>query len=59
MNTVIGPNGKIEIKNPLSKDGDKIVLTALVDCVLGISACSESECDTNSETCTAIAVNID
>lgn len=47
MNTVIGPNGKIEIKNPLSKAGDKIVLTALVDCVLGISACSVSECDTN------------
>ena len=49
---------KIEIKKPLSKAGDKIVLTALVDCVLGISACSVSECDTNSGKCTAIAVNI-
>ena len=28
-----GANGKIEIKKPLSKAGDKIVLTALVDCV--------------------------
>ena len=42
----------------LSKAGDKIVLTALVDCVLGISACSVSECDTNSGTCTAIEVKI-
>ena len=59
MNTVIDSNGKIEIKKPLSKAGDKIVLTALVDCVLGISACSVSECDTNSGICTAIAVCIE
>lgn len=59
MNTVIAPNGKIEIRKPLSKAGDKIVLTALVDCVLGISACSVSECDTNSGTCTAIAVQVE
>ena len=59
MNTVIDSNGKIEIKKPLSKAGDKIVLTALVDCVLGISVCSVSECDTNSGSCTAIAVNVD
>ena len=59
MNTVIDANGKIEIKKPLSKAGDKIVLTALVDCVLGISACSVSECDTNSGVCTAIAVCVE
>ena len=58
MNTVIDSNGKIKIKKPISKAGDKIVLTALVDCVLGISACSVSECDTNSRICTAIAVKI-
>ena len=59
MNTLIDSNGKIKIKKPLSKAGDKIILTALVDCVLGISACSVSECDTNSGTCTAIAVHIE
>lgn len=58
MNTVICSNGEIEIKKPLSKAGDKIVLTALADCILGISACSVSECDTNSGICTAIAVKI-
>lgn len=56
MNTVIGADGRIEIKKPLSKAGDKIVLTALADCTLGISACSVSECDTNSGTCTAIMI---
>ena len=59
MNTVIDSNGKIEIKKPLSKAGDKIVLTALADCVLGISACSVSECSTNSGICTAIAVCVE
>ena len=39
MNAEIGSNGKIKIKKPLSKAGDKVVLTALEDCVLGISAC--------------------
>lgn len=59
MNTVIDENGKIEIKKPLSKAGDKIILTALADCALGISACSVSECDTNSGVCTAIAVYVE
>lgn len=58
MNTVIDSNGKIEIKKPLSMAGDKIVLRAPADCVLGISACSVSECDTNSGNCTAIAVKV-
>ena len=58
MNTVLNENGKITIKKPLSKAGDRIVLKALEDCTLGISACSVSECDTNSGRCTAIAVYI-
>ena len=55
MNTQIAPDGKITISRPVSKAGDKIVLRALVDCVLGISACSVSECDTNSGNCTSTA----
>ena len=58
MNTEIASNGKIEIKKPLSKAGDRVVLTALVDCALGISACSVSECNTNSGNCTAIEINV-
>lgn len=59
MNTKIGVNGKVEIRKPLSKAGDRIVMRALEDCIIGISACSVSECDTNSGVCTAIAVLVD
>lgn len=59
MNTKIDVSGKIEIRKPLTKAGDKIILTALEDCILGISACSVSECDTNSGISTSIAVHID
>lgn len=56
MNTQIKADGTIEIKQPISKAGDKVVLLAKEDCVLGISACSVSECATNSGRCTAIEV---
>lgn len=59
MNTRIAPDGKITINRPVSKAGDKVKLLALVDCVLGISACSVSECDTNSGKCTSIEVEVD
>ena len=59
MNTQITPDGKITINPPVSKAGDRIILRALVDCVLGVSACSVSECDTNSGKCTSIEVSVD
>ena len=59
MNVHIEPSGKIVIEQPLSKAGDKVVLRALEDCVIGISGCSVSECDTNSGVCTPIAVFVD
>lgn len=59
MNTQIAPDGKIIIHRPVSKAGDKIILRALVDCVVGISACSVSECDTNSGKCTSIVAEVD
>lgn len=58
MNTKIGEDGKIEIKKPVSKAGDKIVLLAKEDCILGVSACSVLEADTNSGKCTAIEIGI-
>ena len=59
MHTEIAPNGRITIKPPISRAGDSIVLKALEDCTLGVSACSVSECDTNSGRCTAIAVQVE
>ena len=59
MNTRIEPSGKIVIEKPVSKADDKVVLKVLVDCIVGISACSVSESDTNSGRCTAIEISID
>lgn len=59
MNTKIAADGKVTIHKPLSKAGDRVVLTALEDCAVAVSACSVSECDTNSGVCTAISVRLD
>ena len=59
MNTRIEPSGKIVIEKPVSKASDKVVLKVLEDCIVGISACSVSESDTNSGRCTAIEISID
>ena len=59
MYTAIEPDGKIVVKPPLSKAGDKIVLKALMDARLGIAACSVSESDCNSGKCTAIKIIIE
>lgn len=59
MYTTIDVDGKISIHQPLSRAGDKIVFEALMDVHIGISACSVSECDTNSGRCTPIQVHVD
>lgn len=59
MNTIIEATGKIRIEKPLTKAGDKIIMRALENCVVAISACSVSECETNSRLCTSIEVCID
>ena len=56
MYTAIEADGKIAVKPPLSKAGDKIVLKALMDVRLGIAACSVSESDCNSGKCSAIQI---
>ncbi len=37
---VEGTSGKLEVLPPTSKPGDRIRLTALMDCVIGLTACS-------------------
>lgn len=59
MYTAIEADGKIAVKPPLSKAGDKIVLKALMNVRLGIAACSVSESDCNSGKCSAIKIVID
>ena len=59
MHTEIGNDGKIKVLPPLSKPGDKIILRAERDLLLGIAACSVSESDCNSGKCTAIRIDLE
>lgn len=58
MHTVIKANGNISVEAPISKAGDKIVLTALANITLGVAACSVSESKCNSGKCTAVKIII-
>ncbi len=59
MNTMVTPEGKIVISEPVSRPGDRVTLKALMDVAVGISACSVSESTTNSGNCTAIGVIVE
>lgn len=59
MYTTIGPDGRLVVKPPRSKAGDRIVLRAEMDVRLGLAACSVSESDCNSGRCTAIKIIIE
>lgn len=59
MHTRINENGGISVEAPLSKAGDRIVLTALTDITLGVAACSVSESKCNSGKCTSVKIVVD
>jgi uncharacterized protein YcgI (DUF1989 family) len=59
MHTVIKPDGKISVEEPLSKAGDKIKLQAKMDVIAIIAACSVSESKCNGGKCTSIKVVVE
>ena len=59
MYTAVAPDGKIEVRKPLSKPGDRIVLRARMDVWLGVAACSVSESDCNGGKCTPVKVIVE
>jgi len=59
MYTKINGDGSISVEAPLSKAGDRIVLEALTDIILGIAACSVSESKCNSGKCSPIKVIVE
>lgn len=59
MNTKINTDGSISVEKPISKAGDKIVLKALRNIVLGVAACSVFESKCNGEKCTPIKIVIE
>ena len=56
MHTAVAPDGRIEVRKPISRPGDRIVLRARMDVRLGIAACSVSESDCNGGKCTPVKV---
>ena len=56
MNTVVTPDGKLSVRSPLSRPGDKIVLRALLPVTVALAACSVSESECNGGNCTPIQV---
>ena len=59
MYTAVTPDGKIEVRKPLSKPGDGIVLRSRMDVRLGVAACSVSESDCNGGKCTPVKVIVE
>ena len=59
MYTKIYEDGSFSVEAPLSKAGDKIVLTVLMDITLGVAACSVSESRCNSGKCSPIKIIVE
>lgn len=59
MYTKINIDGTIEVKAPLSKAGDKIILRAESDVRLGVAACSVLESQCNGGKCTSVKIIIE
>lgn len=59
MHTKIMEDGKISVETPLSKAGDKIVLRAEMDVVLGVASCSVSESKCNGGQCRPIKIIVE
>lgn len=58
MHTRINTDGRVEVKEPLSKPGDYVVLQAEMDLVVALTACSVEQSACNAYKCTAVAVEI-
>ena len=59
MYTAVAPDGKIEVRKPFSRPGDRVVLRARMDVRLGVAACSVSESDCNGGKCTPVKVIVE
>ena len=43
MNVAIGPDGRVRVQPPLSRAGDTVELRAMIDLVIGLTACSAEQ----------------
>lgn len=58
MNVAIKQRGELEIREPLSERNDSVVLTALMNSIIGVSACPQDQNDANGGTPTDILVRV-
>ena len=58
MNTRVYEDGRLEIKEPLSKPGDYIELIAMLDLIVAVTACSVAESSCNAGRCGPIMIEI-
>ena len=58
MNVGIKGRGELEVREPLSERNDFVVLSVLMDSVIAVTACSQSDDATNGEKPTDILVRV-
>lgn len=58
MNTRVTADGRVEVKAPLSRSGDYLVLRAETDLLVAVTACSVEESACNANRCTAIRLEV-
>ncbi len=58
MNVAIKQRGELEVREPLSERNDQIVLRALKDTIVAVSACPQDQNPTNPEAPTDILVRV-
>jgi uncharacterized protein YcgI (DUF1989 family) len=58
MNVSIDSGGKVRVEAPLSRKGDYLVLRALMDLVVAVSACSVDLSPCNNYVCTPIRIEV-
>ena len=58
MNVGIKQRGELEIREPISERNDHVVLAALMDCVVGVSACPQDQTAINGSRPTDILIRI-
>lgn len=58
MNVGIKGRGELEIREPLSERNDYVVLSVLMDSIIAVTACSQSDDATNGEQPTDILVRV-
>lgn len=57
MNIPIAPDGRITWGEPLSKPGDYVILRAMLDCVIVLSACPQDMVPINGADCIPVEVH--